>query len=100
MVPMQCWKSDHDAPNKDILKTKTIVGFQLLQPVNSSGFEALVFSYAYPYIRHSCNLLVVEHTYPHGPKYVSRAPPLHSTTESAWLALLRFGGIAQRYIYA
>src|SRR5258706_2277661 len=46
-------------------KTKTIVGFQLLQPVNSSGFEALVFSYAYPYIRHSRNLPVVEHTYPH-----------------------------------
>ena len=40
-------------------------------------FEALVFSYAY--IRHSSNLPVAEHTYPHILEYVSPAPPSHST---------------------
>ena len=57
-VLMRYRKSEDNGPNKDNFETKTMVS--VLLPVNSTVFEALVFSYAS--IHHSCNLPVVEHT--------------------------------------
>src|SRR5258706_9718232 len=64
---MRCWKSDHDARNKDFFEDKDYGGFPALSirfypsTRESLGFEALVF-YSSNENSHF-NLPVVEHTY-------------------------------------